>query len=105
MVIRLLAGSLMIAIALLAFALTTYYNLRASRGPRERQFVLRACLIVLLLMVSLLTLMYYLPSPYRYLVLLGYMVVLPLLLYRLATVHQLIRYLEEHQTGGSSGSG
>lgn len=76
----------------------TISNLRSAKGPRERAFVRFNCLAAWAVVALLLAMIYYLPSPWRYLVLIPYFVHLPIATYRSATKRQLIRRLEEMES-------
>lgn len=95
---QIIAGLILLGIALIGGGLASWSNIRQARGPRERAFVIRVCLLSWALILSMLGLMYLLPSPYRYVAMLAYFVGLPLLIYRWARTHQLIRLLEERES-------
>lgn len=87
-------GLTLLAIAIGGGGWASWVNIRQAQGPRERSFVIRICLISWLLILSMLGCMYALPSPLRYAAVLFYFAGLPLLIYRWAKTHQLIRKLE-----------
>jgi peptidoglycan/LPS O-acetylase OafA/YrhL len=88
-------GLLLVAIALGVGIIASVHNVRNARGPKERAFVLRACVVIWIVVLSMLACMYFLPSPYRYIALFVYLVISPILIYRWSTTHQLIRLLEQ----------
>jgi hypothetical protein len=92
-----LLGIALVLAALAGGAYASYENIRAARGPRERRFVVRACAIGWLLMLSMLVLIYVSPSPYRYLIALAYFIAAPILIYRWSRTHQLIRALDARE--------
>lgn len=91
---RALFGFVLLTLALLGGGWASWVNIRQARGPRERRFVLRICVLSWILVLSMLGLMYVLPSPYRYAAMLFYFVGLPLMIYQWSKTHQLIRMLE-----------
>lgn len=94
---RALFGFTLLAVALIGGGLASWSNVRQARGPRERAFVVRICILSWMLILSMLGLMYALPSPYRYGAMLFYFVGLPLLIYRWSKTHQLIRLMEARE--------
>lgn len=76
----------------------TISNLRSAKGPKELAFVRFNCLAAWAVVSLMLAMMYYLPSPWRYLVLIPYFFHLPIATYRSATKRQLIRRLEEMES-------
>jgi len=102
--IRAIFGLSLLAIALVGGGWASWANIRAAQGPKERGFVIRICLLSWLLILSMLGLMYILPSPLRYAAMLFYFVGLPALIYRWSRTHQLIRRLEARTEKGSDRS-
>lgn len=90
------------AVFLLAGVVVSILNVRDAKGPKERRFVGRACLMIWGLLISMLLLAVFLEPPFRYIVIAGFVVLFPLLIFRFATMHQLIRKVDErdalHQT-------
>jgi len=95
--IQIIMGLVLLGVALVGGGLASWSNIRQTRGPRERSFVIRVCLLSWLLILSMLGLMYLLPAPYRYVAMLVYFVGLPILIYRWAKTHQLIRQLDARE--------
>ena len=91
---RAMFGLTLLAVALIGGGLASWSNIRQTQGPRERAFVIRICIIAWVLILSMLGLMYVLPVPYRYAVMLFYFFGLPVLIYRWSKTHQLIRLME-----------
>lgn len=92
-------GAIVIVVALAGGAWGTLSCIRSAQGRRERAFVVRACLTMWALVAALLAAVAVLPSPWRYAVLLAFFIAAPILIYRMATVHQLIRLLEQRGPG------
>ena len=76
-------------------SIATYSNVKNTRGPKERSFVIRISAASWLLVMSMLLFVYYIPSPYRYWILAAYFIACPILIYNWSTTHQLIRLVEE----------
>ena len=95
--VSVLLGILLMGVAILGGALATYHNVRNAKGPKERAFVIKICAISWIIIISLLLFVYGLPPPYRYVVLFLYFVGCPILIYKWATMHQLIRLLEQKE--------
>lgn len=94
---KIIIGLLLTAVALLGGAIASYYNIRNSRGPKERAFVTKACVIAWAVILSMLVAVYLLPAPWRYAAAAGYFIVCPILVYKWATTHQLIRMVEDKE--------
>jgi len=92
-------GFSLLGLALVGGGWASWVNIRTARGPRERAFVIRICVVSWLLILSMLGLMYVLGSPYRYAAMLFYFIGLPLLIYRWSKTHQLIRLMEDRAPG------
>ncbi|MFH0954069.1 MAG: hypothetical protein V1873_07045 [Verrucomicrobiota bacterium] len=88
------------AAAVVGASVATYTTVRGTKGPRERAFVVRSALWAWLVIAALFSLMYYLPSPYNYFLLIPYFIHLPIMTYRFASRQQLIR--EEEETGAGA---
>lgn len=95
--VQAIVGLALVAVALVGGGIATYFNVRNARGPRERAFVLRVCIIGWALILSMLGLMYVLPPPYRYITVFVYFVVCPWLIYRWTNTHQLLRILDQRE--------
>ena len=103
--LRFLFGLGLVLCAIAVWVVSTYISARASKGPKERAFVLRICVLFWVILLSLLGLVYWLPSPYRYLAAGVYFVACPVFIYRAATKHQLIRLLERRDSAPDEASG
>ena len=93
-----IAGLIFLIIGLIGGAAATMSNLRSAKGPKERVFVRFNCIAAWGVAVLCLALMYYLPSPWRYLVLIPYFFHLPVAIYRATMKRQLIRRLEHMES-------
>ena len=82
-------------VALAAGVVATYYNVRLARGPREKSFTVRVCIASWLVVAWMLACAYFLPSPYRFYSTGLFLLVCPLLVYKWAHTHALIRMLEQ----------
>lgn len=90
-----LFGLIFVLLALIGGLYASYANLRNARGPRERRFVARACVLGWLLILSMIVLIFSLPAPFRYFVALVYFIGAPILIYRWAITHQMLRLLDQ----------
>lgn len=90
-------GLALVGAALVGGGYASLINLRNVQGPRERRFVARVCAIGWLIVLSMLSLIYWFPPPYRYLIALGYFIVTPILVYRWALTHQMLRVLDARE--------
>lgn len=90
---------MLFVVAALIGAIASYKNIRDSRGPLERRYVLRMCMLTWGIILSMLVFAYVLRPPWLYVVVGGYFVVTPVLFYRWATTHQLIREKERRDAG------
>lgn len=88
-------GLMLLLAAAIIGAVALYTNLHNTKGDKERTFVRRNCLMALGTVVLTFALIYYLPNPWRYVVLLIYFVHLPVAIYRASMKRQLIRRAEE----------
>lgn len=105
MKIEFIFGIVILVLLIAGGALGTLSNIRGTRGPRERRFVIRACMGAWALFLSLVALVILLPSPYRWIAGILFFVLIPAMIYRWATRHQLIRILEEREKGAGDGAG
>lgn len=99
--LRAIFGLSLLAVAIAGGGWASWANIRSARGPKERGFVVRICILSWLLILSMLGLMYILPSPYRYAAMFFYFIGLPVLIYRWSKTHQLIRLLEARDENGA----
>lgn len=96
-----LIGFAMAAAALVMGFAATYTSIRNTKGPRERAFVIRSVLWAWLVLTLLFTLMYFLPVPYNYYMLVPYFIQAPIMTYQMTSKQLLIREMES----GESDSG
>ncbi len=94
---RVVLGIVITLIALLMGATFTFFNVTRSKGPRERRFVIRGCVLAWTLMAVCLLLTALVPRPYRYISLGVLTILFPVLIYRLSIRHQLMRELERRE--------
>lgn len=79
-------------------AIGTYASIKNTRGPRERQFMVRAAVAAWVGITLFLLLLFVLPNPYRWLVWIPYVVALPVAIISLNRKQQSIR-LDEERSG------
>jgi amino acid transporter len=96
--VEFIAGGALFGVAFVVGGLASYRNIRNSRGPRERKYVLRMCGLSWLVILSMLCCAYALTAPLLYYVMAAYFIVTPVLFYRWTTTHQLIRELERRES-------
>jgi Ca2+/Na+ antiporter len=94
-----LAGIVLFALAIGAGAAGTYHNVRNARGPKERSLVARVALVSWLVIFSMLACAYLLHPPVLYVVMAAYFIICPILVYRWANKHQLVRWIEQRENG------
>ena len=82
-------------IGLTGGAVGTYASIKNTGGPRERQFMVRAAIVVWIGVTLFLVLLFVLPSPYRWLIWIPYGAALPLTIVLLNRKQQAIRSNEE----------
>ncbi len=85
----------LVALGLLIAAIGSLLNVTRTKGPKERRFVTRACIGTWGMFVSMLVLVGLFEPPYRYIILVMYLAIFPLTMYRWSTMHQLIRHIDE----------
>ncbi|OQA26008.1 MAG: hypothetical protein BWY59_01546 [Verrucomicrobia bacterium ADurb.Bin345] len=93
-----IGGIVFLFVAVVGGVGATISNMRSAKGPKERVFVRFNCIAAWGVAVLCLALMYYLPSPWRYLVLIPYFFHLPVAIYRATMKRQLIRRLEHMES-------
>lgn len=86
----LLFGGLISVIGLVA----TAQNIRSANGPKERVFVAWSNLVAWIGMALFFTVLFFVPQPYRYLLLILYFAIFPFVVYRFCSRRLLIRRLE-----------
>lgn len=95
---RALVGFVLVGTALLGLFVASLLNVRSARGKNERRYLTIVTPLLWIIALSLLALMYALPSPWRYVVLATYLVGLPVFVYRTSLRRQLIRESESRST-------
>ncbi len=85
----------LLALALGGGFLASATCVRNTRGPKEHAYVVSHCVGAWLVIFLLFAVMYVVPSPYRYLLLIPYFVHLPIATYRFTLRQQIIRHREE----------
>jgi hypothetical protein len=104
MSLKAIIGFSIMGVALLIGIVASVLSVSGAKGPKERQFVIRACLGWWAIILSMLVLLYYVPSPYRFYLFAGYLILYPVLIYKWSTLHQLIRMVEQREAGGMNGA-
>ncbi len=94
-----LIGSFFFLFAIGVGVTASYLNVKRAHGPKEKSFVLKVSLVSWMVIFSMLACAYFLKPPLLYLVMAGYFIVCPILVYQWSTKHQLIRLLEERENG------
>lgn len=93
--VQVLVGVFIFVVTLILFAMASYLNVKHAQGPKERRFVVRACVSMWTLIIALLLSLTFLPQPYNFIAMVLIMVIFPLQVYRWSTMHQLIRHIDE----------
>ena len=88
------------AIGFLGGAVGTYFSIRNTHGPRERQFMVRTAIVVWLAVTLFLVLLFVLPNPYRWLIWIPYGVALPFVVLSLNRKQREIRSSEQQNRSG-----
>jgi hypothetical protein len=73
-----IGGVLGVVFGLAGGIIGTYFSIRNTNGPRERQFMVRAATVAWVLIVAFVVLLIVLPSPWRWLLWIPYSILLPL---------------------------
>ena len=92
--IQAIVGIALLAIALGGLAIAGTLNIAQAKWPGERRFLLVTTSILWVLLIGLMSMMYYFPSPWRFIVLGLYFILIPVLFYRISLRRQLIREYE-----------
>ncbi|MFH1680722.1 MAG: hypothetical protein ABIH26_08765 [Candidatus Eisenbacteria bacterium] len=87
-------------IGLIGGVVGTYFSVKNTRGPRERAFVVKACATGWAAVVLFLSLMFVLPNPYRFLLWIPYLILLPIGIRFWNRAQQRIRREEARDQGG-----
>ena len=91
------SGGMIMGTGLIVGIVATYYNIRQSKGPKERSFSIRVCVASWLVVAWMLACAYFLPSPYRFYSTALFLLICPLLVYKWAHTHALIRMVEQQE--------
>lgn len=94
-----LVGIIFFLFAIGVGAAASYLNVKRAQGPKEKSFVLKVSIVSWLVIFSMLACAYFLKPPVLYLVMAGYFIVCPILVYQWSTKHQLIRLVEQREIG------
>ena len=89
-----LVGIVLVGAALIGLFVASVLNVRSARGRRERRYLMIVTPLIWAIALSLLALMYTLPSPWRYIVLAAYLLGLPIFVYQTSLRRQIIRESE-----------
>ena len=88
------------ALILLIGTFTTYRNVRSTQGPKERAFVTRSNISAWVVVMLFFALLYFVPHPYNYLLVVVYFAVFPFAVYQFCSTRLLIRRMEEMHAAG-----
>ena len=83
------------ALGLLGGAFGTYMSIKNTAGPRERQFMVRSSIVIWIAVTMFVVLLVVLPSPYRWLMWIPYVIALPIAIISLNRKQQAIRLDEQ----------
>ncbi len=83
------------SIGLLGGAVGTYLSIKNTAGPRERQFMVRSAIVIWIAVTLFVVLLIVLPSPYRWLMWIPYVIALPIAVVSLNRKQQVIRSNEQ----------
>ncbi len=99
---RFLIGLIVAGTALAGILIVSLLNLWTAKGPLEFRYLLRWTPVMWALLILMVFLMVYIPSPWRFGVLASYFILLPVFMYRLSFWRQLIRHVEATESKRSS---
>ena len=100
--VQALIGYGLLLIGVVGAVVSIVHNILNASCARERLYLAKASLGMAVALVSLLLLMYYSPAPWRYIVLVVYLLGMPVLIYRVSIRRQTIRE-EAVETGECEG--
>ncbi len=87
------------AIGVLGGAIGTYYSIKNTNGPRERQFMIRCSVVVWVFVTGFLVGLFLIPAPYKWLLWIPYGVGLTMGIRFVNNQQQRIRSTETLQLG------
>ena len=94
---KFVAAAVLVTMTLIAGVIVGWLNVRNARGPRERRFVRRACAGMWLLVMFFVASILFLAPPYQYVAPALLAVIITAVMYRWATVHQLVREIDARE--------
>jgi hypothetical protein len=95
-----LMGILFGGLLLLIGAVGTFHSAKNAKGPRERAFATQTNLFAWMAVFLFFMVIYFLPEPYNYLIVVLYFAAFPFIVYRVCSRRLKIRRLEAmHATG------
>lgn len=56
----------------------TYFSIKRTNGPKERQFMIKISIIIWILVTVFLCLLFFLPTPYKWFMWIPYGIIMPL---------------------------
>ena len=89
-----IVGIALLAIALGGLVIAGTLNIVHVKWFSERRFLFITTTILWVLLIGLMSMMYYFPSPWRFIVLGLYFILIPVLIYRISLRRQLIHEYE-----------
>lgn len=97
-----LVATALVGLLLVAGFIGTYLNVASAKGPREHRYVRRACLGLWAIIALLLGVLYWVPEPGKFIVAGACILVFPIYVYRMSTMRQLIKKVDQQQHEESS---
>ena len=95
-----LMGILFGTLILLIGFVGTFHSVKNTKGPRERAFATQSNLVAWVAIALFFSTIYFLPDPYNILIVVGYFLVFPFVVYRVCSRRLLIRRMEEMHAAG-----
>jgi Ca2+/Na+ antiporter len=95
---RIIAGAVLFLVAFVGISIACVLNIRHARWASEKRYLFWSTTGLWVMLFASLGLMYYLESPWRYMVLGAYFVLLPVFVYRVSLRRQVIREYEERRS-------
>jgi MFS family permease len=87
----LIGGIVGCIIGLVGGIIGTYFSIKNTSSSRERSFIIRVCIIFWIAGISFLACLFFLQSPWRYLLWIPYGILLPISIIYLNKIQQKIR--------------